>query len=110
MRIYNKGKSIDIPVRKVGSFSPGLMFRSMKTDNLLFEFSSDSKVSITSNFVFFPFLAIWLDSMDRVIGYERVRPFRFRIPSKKSFRKLVEVPLNSKGLKIEKMLVDERKV
>ena len=96
MKIHSKSGSVDVSVRKVGFFGKGLglMFRSKKIGNLLFEFGSDKRRAIHSLFVFFPFLAVWLDSEDRVLETRVVKPFRFSVIPSKPFRKLVEIPLD----------------
>ena len=102
MDIYLNGKEIEIPVKKVGKGSFGLMFKfnSERADNLLFEFKKGTGLAITSLFVFFPFLAVWLDEKNRVLEVRKVGPFRSSISARKKFRKLVEIPLNRKNLDI----------
>ena len=96
MKLTFSKKIINVCPRKVGFFGKffGLMFRSFRTKSLLFEFRKDVLISIHSFFVFFPFLAIWLDERNRVIDYMLIKPFTFRAFPKERFRKLVEVPLN----------------
>nr|AIF01508.1 hypothetical protein [uncultured marine group II/III euryarchaeote KM3_149_F06] len=96
------GKSIELEVKKTNLFSKffGLMFRSSETENLLFDFARDCKIRIHSLFVFFPFLIIWLNEENKVVGHEIVRPFRFSVSSKKRFKKFVEVPINRKNQRI----------
>ena len=74
--IKNK-KKIILSVKETGFFSRGigLMFRSFKTKNLLFSFKKDVGLSITSFFVFFKFLASWLDDKNNVLEFKVVRPF-----------------------------------
>jgi len=100
--VFYKAKGIKIEVKRVGLFSKGigLTFRTSKTKNLLFDFKRDTRMSITSYFVFFPFLAIWLDDKNRVIHKEIINPFRFNVAPKKAFRKLIEVPVNKRNSKI----------
>jgi len=107
MILTNSGKRIKIDTRRLGQFSKGigLMFRRSRSDNLLFEFKKDVKMAIHSFFVFFPFLAIWVDSKNRVIDFEIVRPFRPRVMPKKKFRKLIEVPINFKNREIIKFFI-----
>lgn len=88
----------------------GLMFRSKNTNNLLFEFSKDAAVSMHSLFVFFPFLAVWLDGKNNVIEYKIVKPFTLYIKPKKRFDKILEFPINRKNNKIIKFFVGRRKV
>lgn len=102
MQIIKGKKRIFINARKVSFFGMirGLMFRNSGCDNLLFSFSRPVKMRIHSFFVFFPFLAVWLDGKNRVIDWKIVRPFRLSIVPKKPFVKLVEVPLHKKNDKI----------
>ena len=105
MRIKYKEKSINVDVEKLsipGMFV-GLMFKSKETDILLFNFLYKRRWSIHSLFVFFPFLAIWLDEKDKVIEAEIVKPFSFSISPKKPIKKLIEVPINKKNRNILKL-------
>ena len=99
-------KSIKIEVRRVGFFGKfiGLMFKTCKTGNLLFEFSKNTQLSIHSIFVFFPFLAVWLDDKNRVVEKRIVKPFTIAVLPKKLFRKLIEIPFNSKNYAVLKKL------
>jgi len=111
MKIIFNGKRIDVSAKKVGSFGKirGLIF-SRGFDNLLFEFDKDVKIGIHSWFVFFPFLAVWLDSKDSVVDVKVVRPFSSYISPKKYFRKLLEIPMSETNEKLVKLLVDKGKV
>ncbi|MDP1695660.1 MAG: hypothetical protein Q8L29_01965 [archaeon] len=99
MKVFLGGKNIDIPVRKVSflGMTRGLMFRFRDTRNLFFD---NFNGAIHSWFVFFPFLAIWLDKNNKVVEYEIIKSWRSYIKPKKKFAKLVEIPLNSKNKKI----------
>ena len=79
----------------------GLMFsRKEKAKNLLFEFPKPVRLSIHSVFVFFPFIAIWLDSDGKIIEIKKVKPFSFRVCPQKKFSSFVEIPINKKNRKI----------
>lgn len=97
--INNKGKNIELEVRKLGFIARffGMMFRSRKTENLLFDFGEDIHLHFHSLFVFFPFLIIWLDSQDRILDFRAVKPFTLNICTGKFFRKVVEIPINEKN-------------
>lgn len=59
-----KNKKIRINVKVCSEFNKflGLMFvRRKRAKALLFDFEKPTKISIHSWFVFFPFVAIWLD-------------------------------------------------
>ena len=112
MKVYFKGKSVDVEVNKVnwlGKFF-GLMFKSKNTDNLLFEFESDGKPSIHSFFVFFDFLALWIDSENKVVNYEIVEPFSALVQPKRVCRKLIEIPLNGKNKRVLGFFVGKHKL
>ena len=87
----------------------GLMFASRRRARaLLFSFSGKSRTAIHSFFVFFPFLAVWLDEKNRMIEKRIVNPFNPFVVPKKSYSKLVEIPLNEKYEKIVKTLVAKK--
>jgi len=106
LKFSYKGKFIEIKARKMGFFGKikGLMFKSSR-ENLLFEFSSDTNIKIHSFFVFYSFLAIWIDERNRVLELKIVRPFTVAVSPEKPYRKLVEVPLNKKNTKIIEFFV-----
>lgn len=109
MNIIYRGKRKYISCRKVSIFSFGLMFRSRKTNNLLFEFKKDSNYSLTALFVFFPFIAVWLDEENRVLSTRIIKPFEFSISAKRKYRKILEIPVNKKNMKIIKFLVGKQR-
>jgi uncharacterized membrane protein (UPF0127 family) len=99
MEIINGSKKIEIPsVKKVSEIGKvrGLMFR--RRDNcpaLLFEFNRPVKMKIHSLFVFFPFLAVWLDSSGKILDKKIVKPWKVSVsPSVKEYSKLLEIPIN----------------
>lgn len=110
MKINFNGRSVDVGVRKVGGFGKarGLMFRRRETESLLFEFGRFDR-GIHSCFVFFDFLAVWLDEKDNVLDAEVVKPFRLSVGAKKGARKLIEVPINEKNREILQLFVGKRK-
>ncbi|MBU1103025.1 MAG: DUF192 domain-containing protein [Nanoarchaeota archaeon] len=112
MKININGKKLEIKLRKVstlGKFT-GLMFRSSKTENLLFEFSDSEVKTIHSFFVFFPFLAVWLDKENNVLDFRLVKPFTPAANSKIPSNKLIELPQNSQNKKIFNLLVGKGKI
>jgi uncharacterized membrane protein (UPF0127 family) len=73
----------------------GLTFRTRKNARaLLFEFEKPTNLKIHSCFVWFPFIAIWIDQKDKVIKKKIVHPWRVSINPKESFKKLIEIPIN----------------
>lgn len=105
MKVFYKGKSIVVDVKKVGfwGIARGLMFRTRRADNLLFD---NFNGAIHSWFVFFPFLAIWLDGKNNAVDLKIVKPFETYIKSEIKFSKLVEMPLNSRNRKIIERLTE----
>jgi len=110
--LRHKDKNIVIEVKKCGYSDEafGLMFQKKENANaLLFDFSNRERLALHSLFVFFPFLAIWLDDKNKILEFRIIKPFSFNVLSKKPFSKIVEVPINLKYQKIiEKLVGKER--
>lgn len=88
----------------------GLMFcRRQNARILLFEFKKSGTIKIHSLFVFFPFLAVWLNNQNEILDIKLVKPFTFSVSSRKSYSKLIEIPLNSKNRQIIDSLVGDWK-
>lgn len=108
MIIKYKSRRIKIKdVKKLSEFGKviGLMFhKKEKCPAMLFEFPKQTNMSIHSLFVFFPFAAVWLDDRNKVIEKRIVKPFQILVSCKKSFHKLVEIPLNKNYQKEIKIL------
>jgi len=106
--IKQKSKRIKIQnVKKLSEFGKGigLMFHSReKCPAMLFEFPCPTTMKIHSLFVFFSFAAIWTDDKNKIIEMKIVKPFRLSVSCKKSFYKLVEIPLNTEYKKEIKLL------
>lgn len=84
----------------------GLMFTKKKNAKpLLFEFKNNSKTSLHSLFVFFKFLVLWLDEKNNIVDMKICRPWKFYINTKKSFSKILEIPVNEKYEKIINELI-----
>jgi uncharacterized membrane protein (UPF0127 family) len=102
--ILNFGnKKIQVEAHQVGYIGKtiGLMFsRREKAKILLFKFKKPTKLAIHSFFVFFPFIAVWIGSDDKIIEIKKVNPFIPYIVPGKDFISLVEIPLNRKYKKI----------
>ncbi|MBS3074046.1 DUF192 domain-containing protein [Candidatus Pacearchaeota archaeon] len=99
-------------INKCSGFSKikGLMFsRKEKANALLFEFSEDTKRSIHSLFCP-PFMAIWLNENNKIVEYKIISSNRFSVRPEKLFRKLIEVPLNSKYSPVVEFLLERGKV
>jgi len=111
--VSGKRKILIDGVEKVSEFGKfrGLMFRKKeKARALLFVFDKSTRMAIHSFFVFFPFVAIWLDDKNEIIEKKFIRPFRLFIKPKKPFHKLLEVPINKKYQRKILNLVDKRKI
>lgn len=108
IRVGSGNKKIKIDVRR-GNKLIGLMFKGRENDILLFEFDKEGIYPIHSFFVFFSFLALWLDKNNNLIDKRIVKPFELYIRPKKPFRKLIEIPFNDKNKKIVDFLVGKER-
>lgn len=109
---YKKHKfTLDLKVCNGFKKAFGLMFVSKdKAKALLFDFKEIKNRDIHSLFVFFPFIAIWLDENNKIIDFKIVKPFNFSVSPSKPFKKLIEVPFNKEYSEIAEILVGDRKV
>lgn len=85
---------LKIKVRRMNGIRKylGLMFGTSKTIPLLFEFKYNRKINIHSWFVFFPFLALWLDKNNKVLEAKVMKPFTTHNQQQEAM-KLIEIPL-----------------
>ena len=111
MKMRFRDKVLLVNVIKTGFLSKyiGLMFKSKQTDNLLFEFDKQGKTAIHSFFVFFKFLAVWLDEKNNVLELKIVKPFTLFVKPMIRAEKLVEIPLNYRNKRIINLLVGKKK-
>lgn len=102
IKVSFRGKKFNIKAKELSALGKliGLMFKSKECDSLLFDFGGEGKWSIHSFFVFFPFLAVWLDKKNNVLDYRVVKPFAFSVQPKNKFAKLIELPVNKKNEKL----------
>ena len=105
IRVGFGNKKFDVEVKRLSflGYGIGLTFKTKNTCNLLFDLDTrfiPEKWAITSYFVFFPFLALWLDEKNKVVEWKIVKPFTFSVEPKKKFSKLIEIPLNKRNKKI----------
>lgn len=103
LKIYAK------EVSGIGKYT-GLMFKNSRTDNLIFDFSKYDKPAIHSFFVFFPFLALWIDKKNNLLEWSLVKPFTFYISPKFKPEKLIELPLNKRNKKLFDYIVGRRNI
>ncbi len=105
-----KNKKFEIILEECNWFKKisGLTFtRREKAKALLFDFKKPVKWNFHSLFVFFPFIAIWLDGNNKIISIKNVKPFICNLSPKKLFEKVIEIPINRRYNKIIKLLVDD---
>jgi len=94
LRYRGKKKELGLYVLPRGLYWLGLMFsRRSKAKNLLFSFDKETKMPIHSFFVFYSFLAIWLDSEGKIVSVKKVRPFNFGVSPREKYKFLIEIPL-----------------
>ena len=111
--LRHKNRKFFLKVKKCDRLDEifGLMFQKKESARiLLFDFSGREKLTLHSFFVFFPFIAVWLDDKNRILEIKRINPFSFGISSPKIFSKIIEIPINSNYKGIIKKLVVKRKV
>jgi len=91
-----KKRKISLEVEKCKWKFLGLMFsRRENAKALLFYFKKPVRIPIHSFFC--PeFLAVWLDNKNEVLEVKKIKPWRFCVLPKKSFVKLIEIPVNKK--------------
>ena len=110
IRLTHKGKRFELNL-KVCKHGFGLMFtRREKARPLLFDFRKLTNISMSSLFVFFSFVIVWLDDKNKIIESRLIKPFTFTIVPERKFKKLIEIPINSKNKEIVKILVGEAKI
>jgi uncharacterized membrane protein (UPF0127 family) len=110
--IHYKNKRIKITAENCNLLEKfiGLMFsRRQKAKILLFNFDKKQKIRIHSLFVFYPFLAVWLNEQNRIADLKIVKPFSLCISPKKPAFNLVEIPINYKNKKIIKFFFPTRR-
>ena len=104
---FHRGKRFSINAKSCNLFEKGigLMFsRREKAKILIFEFNKKRKIIIHSFFVFFSFVALWINEKNEVVDLKIVKPFTSCVsPSEKSLS-LIEIPINKKNEKIVKNL------
>jgi len=105
-----RGKRINLTARKCGVFNFGLMFRTKNTKPCLFEFNKPQRFRLTSLFVFFDFIVLWLNEHNEVTDMRKINPFTFSISTKKEFSSIVEIPINDKYRNLVRILVGNRKI
>ena len=104
-----KRRKIILKVNLCNNFEKiiGLMFSLRKAKPLLFEFEKPVKISIHSLFVFYPFLALWLDNKNNIVDKRVVTPFRISVSPKKKFSRLIEIPINEDNKHLIRLLVGD---
>ncbi len=89
----------------------GLMFsRREKAGILLFSFKRKQKIAIHSFFVFYPFIAVWLDKKKKVVDVKIVKPFTACVYPEKKAISLVEIPINKANKKIARYLASDEEL
>jgi len=106
MKIKFGKKYIEVEVKRLNLIGKifGLMFKTRNTQNIIFDFPFDISLSLHSWFVFFDFYAIWLDKDNNVLEFKKVNPFSTRVFPAKNFRKIIEIPVNKRNIKIVRFL------
>jgi len=88
----------------------GLMFsRREKAKILLFRLKNKQKIRIHSFYVFYPFIAVWLDEKNEVVDFKIVKPFIPCVSHRGEADKLIEIPMNRKNKKIAEFFFPTRR-
>jgi uncharacterized membrane protein (UPF0127 family) len=105
----HKGKKVELDAKECKGINRGigLMFKPRGTKALVFSFKKPTGMAIHSLFVFFSFIAVWLDENGKVIEIRKVKPFTFSVRPEKSYKKLIEIPLNNKYVRKIELLVGD---
>ena len=110
IKLNFEGKKFEIDLKVCNWFEKflGLMFsKREKVQALLFDFKGLTKMRIHSLFVFFPFVAIWLDDKNKIIDLRIIKSFNFSVSPGKSFCRLIEIPINKRYEKLVELLVGD---
>lgn len=106
--LKHRGKEVRINAKECKGICKfiGLMFKKKETASaLLFDFKKPTNTAIHSYFVFFSFVAIWIDEDGNIIDKKIIKPFTLLIRPKKFFARLIEIPINKEYGKTIKLLV-----
>ena len=99
-----RGKKFKVNAKECSFFGMfrGLMFRRKESAPalLLFNFKKPVRLKIHSFFVFFKFVAVWLDNKNKIIKMRVISPWKPLIIPEKKFNKLIEIPINKRYEKI----------
>ncbi|MBT4258257.1 hypothetical protein HOD88_03695 [archaeon] len=95
-----KGKeNILLNVRKQSFFDMGrglLFYPREKAPALIFYSSHPKLDAIHSCFLFFDFLAIWLDKNNNVLEIRKIRPWQIHSNHDGDWKKLIEIPISKR--------------
>jgi len=101
-----KNRKINIEAKNCNGLwrGVGLMFsRRERAEILFFEFEKNTRQAIHSFFC--PeFVAIWLDEQNKVVEVKKIYPWTFSIIPSRSFKKLIEIPINKKNKNILELI------
>ena len=108
IKLLYKNKNIQLELKEMNGFfnkAIGLMFcRREKAKALLFSFKNPVALTFHSFFVFFDFIAIWLDKDNKIISVKKIKPWSSRVRIGPKFTKVIEIPINNKYGEIIKLL------
>lgn len=88
----------------------GLMFsKKEEAEILFFGFKRKQNIAIHSFFVFYPFIAVWLDEKNKAIDVRVVKPFTSYASPKEKALSLVEIPICKKNKRFVKFFTPTEK-
>jgi len=92
-------KEVKLKVRLVPFWYEGfgLMFTKLNTaKSLLFSYKFSSRMTIFSSFIPYEFLAVWVNSRNKIVGMRIVKRGESGIEPGVKFNRLIEIPLSKK--------------
>jgi len=75
----------------------GLMFTKLNTaKSLLFSYKFSSRMTLFSSFIPYEFLAVWVNSGNKIVGMKIVKRGESGVEPGVKFNRLIEIPLSKK--------------
>lgn len=110
--IFSFGKKeVKLDVRLVPFWYEGfgLMFTKLNTaKSLLFSSKFSSRMSIFSSFIPYEFLAVWVNSKNKIVGLRIIKRGERGIEPGIKFNRLIEIPLSQKFSVVTSFLLDNK--
>ena len=87
----------------------GLMFTKLNSASaLFFSYKFSSRMTIFSSFIPYEFLAVWINSSNKIVGIKVVKRGESGIEPGVKFNRLIEIPMSKKYFKINSFILDNK--